>query len=74
MARIPNEYSYKEAVSAALKDPTDENVQFLADWFEMYGQRYWNGECYLIDGFNRLFPIYKEVEEDEFEIVGWEIK
>ena len=44
------------------------------DNIEQYGGNYWNGECWEIDSNNSLYPIYREVSEGEFEVVGYEIK
>ena len=45
----------------------------LGEWFEKYGDRYWNGEFFDADGL-RLFPVYVEVDEDQFEITGYEVR
>lgn len=41
--------------------------------FEQYGDQFWNGEYYDADGL-RLFPVYVEVDEDQFEITGYEVR
>lgn len=64
-------YDYKELREKALNG-TQADVNALGDWFEKYGDRYWNGECYDADGFS-LYPIYKEIAEDEFELTGYRI-
>ena len=66
-------YNYDELLKAVKENETEENINALAEWFEEYGRDYWNGEYYDADGI-RLFPVYKEVDDDEFQIVGWEVR
>lgn len=67
-------YSYKELLDAAVNNPTDENLSALGEWFQEYGDQYWNGECYDADG-RDLYPIYGEEDEDGcFPVVGWEFR
>ena len=46
----------------------------MGEWFEQYGDEYWNGEYYNADDGIRVYPIVKEVDEDEYETVGYEIR
>ena len=71
-------YDYQELKEKALSvNATQEDIDNLGDWFERYGDRYWNGEYFTVDN-NRLYPIYKRVDDDEleeqYEIVGYEIR
>lgn len=69
-----NEYSFEELAAAATKsDATQEEINALGEWFERYGMGYWNGTCWDVDGKNDLYlsPVYREVEADEFECVGY---
>lgn len=68
-----NYYSYQELKDAVIANPTAENVNKLGEWFSTYGNDYWNGEYYDADEF-AVWPMYEEVEEDEFEITGYEIR
>ena len=68
-----NRYSYSELLEAVKANATPDNVDALGAWFEQYGDRYWNGEYYDADGL-RLFPVYVEVDEDQFEITGYEVR
>lgn len=68
-----NRYSYSELLEAVKANETPDNVDALGAWFEQYGDRYWNGEYYDADGL-RLFPVYVEVSEDQFEITGYEVR
>lgn len=68
-----NRYSYSELLEAVEANETPDNVDALGAWFEQYGDRYWNGEYYDADGL-RLFPVYVEADEDQFEIVGYEVR
>lgn len=71
-------YDYQELKNKALSaDVTQEDINNLGDWFEQYGDKYWNGEYCSVDG-SRLYPIYRRIDDDEieeqYEIVGYEIK
>lgn len=69
-----NEYNYEELEAAATKfGATQEEIDALGEWFERFGRRYWNGECYEVSEKEGLYlyPMHKQVGEDEFEIVGW---
>lgn len=71
-------YDYEELKNKALTtDATQDDINALGEWFELYGDRYWNGEYYSVDN-NRLYPIYQRIDDDEleeqYEIVGYELK
>lgn len=68
-----NRYSYSELLEAVKANETPDNVNALGEWFEQYGDQFWNGEYYDADGL-RLFPVYVEADEDQFEIVGYEVR
>lgn len=69
-----SEYNYKELESAALTfGASQEAINDLGRWFSIYGEEYWNGEYYDINGRDRLYPVYKEVAEDEYELTGYVI-
>lgn len=68
------EYAYEELVAAATKfNAPQENINALGEWFERYGMRYWNGSSFEVDDKNNIYlaPIYKVVDEDDCEIVGY---
>lgn len=66
---------YKEYRENALKpNATQEEINELGEWFSQYGDMFWNGEYYDADDGVRVYPIYREVGEDEFELEGWEIR
>lgn len=67
-----NYYSYQELREKALSGNQDD-VNALGEWFSNYGSDYWNGEYYDADGF-QVAPQYQQIGEDEFDIVGYEIK
>lgn len=73
-------YNYEELEKKALSaDATEDDINALGEWFEQYGGRFWNGECYDIDRTHCLYPIYKEILDengdlDYAEIVGWEVR
>lgn len=73
--------NYKELLTKALKEPTTENLESLANWCDRYGNC-WNGECYDISdigapsGSRLLYPVYSEEPDkyDNYPIVGYEIR
>lgn len=71
-----NYYSYMELREKAMETRAQADIEALADWMQHYGDCYWNGETYYIDDEYRLRPIYDLVDEEneEYEIVGWEIE
>lgn len=69
-----NEYAYQDLVAAATKSgATQEDINALGEWFERYGMRHWNGSCWTVDEKDDicLAPMYKEIAEDEYEVVGY---
>lgn len=73
-----NRYDYEELKEKVLSaEATQEDINNLGEWFEQYGDRYWNGEYYSVDN-NRLYPMYRRIDDDEleeqYEIVRYEIK
>ena len=69
-----NEYAYEDLRAAATAaGATAEDLNNLGKWFEQNGRTFWNGEYYDADGL-RLYPIYTEIAEDNFEITGYEFK
>lgn len=70
-----SEYGYEELAEQALRfDATQEDLDHLAQWFETFGMRFWNGECYEIDNSHYLYYIYEEDENGDFKTVGYEIR
>ncbi len=69
-------YDYNELREKAIAPTaTQKDLENLWNWFDQYGNRYWNGECYNVDGY-LLFPVYNmEPDEfDSFEITGYELQ
>ena len=65
-------YNYKEICEKALaSDATQEDINALGEWFERYGRSGWNGECWTVDAYHDLYPIYKEIGYDDYEVVGY---
>lgn len=68
-------YDYEELKNKALSaDATQDDINTLGEWFECFGGRYWNGEYYSVENGIHLYPVCHEVDEDEWEIVGYELK
>lgn len=71
-------YDYSELREKAIHG-TQADVDALGEWFELYGNRYWNGECYDADDGYRLFKKlechYDEDGELDFcETAGYEFR
>lgn len=68
-------YDYLELkAKAAAPNATKKDLENLWNWFETYGNRYWNGECYDADDF-LLYPVYEhDAENDQYEVIGYEIR
>lgn len=65
---------YKELEQAALSaDATQDDIDRLGEWFELYGETYWNGEFYDVDGDHKIRPIDVEDEDGDFHRTGWEL-
>ena len=69
-----NRYSYSELLTAATgPNATQSDIDTLGSWFADFGTQYWNGECYEAGAYN-VFPIFEEVEEDQYEVVRYELR
>lgn len=68
-----NRYNYEELKEKALKG-NQEDINALGEWFEDFGLMFWNGEFFEIDSEHRLYRIEEEVDEDEWEVKGYEIR
>ena len=68
-----NYCAYEDLKAAVIADASEENINAIGEWFNSYGNDYWNGEYYDADDF-RLYPVYTEVNEDELELTGYEIR
>lgn len=70
-----NEYSYQELREKALSaSATQDDVNALGYWFSRYGNRYWNGKFYDCGDDVKLYYVLQQIGEDEFEVVGYELK
>ena len=67
-------YSYKELREAAIKNPTFENCQALAEWLDRYDITAWNGECYDLDDGIRMFPIFWPDKDNPLRIDRYEVR
>lgn len=63
-------YKYNELRKAAIENPTLENMDALGEWFEKYGQMYWNGEYYDADGY-KIYPDYFVDVNGDCTILGY---
>lgn len=67
-------YEYEELRAKAIAaDATPEDIENLGNWFERYGDQYWNGEYFDADGY-RLYPVYEYDEDDEAILKGYEFR
>lgn len=68
------QYDYKELFEKAVsKEATQDDIKKLYDWFQQYGQQYWNGEYFETEKNLRLYPIYKKVNDD-FILIGYKFE
>ena len=66
---MTNYYDYEELRAKALNGK-QEDIDALGEWLEQHGEKYWNGEYYDADGL-RVYPVYNELDEDEYELTGY---
>lgn len=66
---MSNYYDYQELRSAALTG-NQKAIDALGRWFEQFGTDFWNGEFYEADGY-KVYPVYKEIADDQFDLVGY---
>lgn len=74
-----NRYNFSDLLDAAIAfDAPQEAIDALGAWFERYGNRYWNGECYDASlpgepsGTRELYYLYRYDKKcDELEEVGY---
>lgn len=64
-------YDYEELKRKALESESEEDINSLGEWFLNYGDNQWNGHYYEIDNNNILYPVYNEIEEDNYELTGF---
>lgn len=70
-----SKYDYQELEHKALTaDASQEDINRLGKWFELYGESYWNGEFYDVDGTHQILPIDTEDEDGDFHREGWELR
>lgn len=65
-----SEYSYQELLENYKSNPTTENLEALAEWFEKYGSQFWNGEEWQADDFI-IRPIQEPDDIDGDEVLTW---
>lgn len=61
-------YSYNELYNAVKDDPTQENIEKLVCWLNMFDPAAWNGEKYFADDLE-IFPVFDE----DLYIVGFSV-
>lgn len=65
-------YDCEELKKAYIANRTAENLANLAEWFDRYGDEYWNGEKWDAEDFY-IRPIMKYDENlDIWETIGYE--
>lgn len=70
-------YNYEELKEKAMAvNATKEDRMALLNWFENYGNMYWNGECYNIENGYGLYPVCELYDEENnlFDVVDAEIR
>ena len=59
---------YKKAIAP---DATQEDIDKLGYWMSRHGRDSWNGEYYRVDSAHELYPIYKEIDYDDYDLIGY---
>lgn len=68
-----NEYSYEELKKAVMANSaTQTDIDTLGEWFAHFGEQFWNGFYYDAGDF-KVVPVYKELENDDCELVRYEV-
>ena len=68
------EYRYNDYMNAVKENPTEKNLAKLGEWFEEYGQRFWNGETYDLEDGSRLRPVQiPDVIDDDGTVLQWRV-
>ena len=63
-----NYYTWKDRKEDLFKNDTRNNRLAVVEWLQLFGQIYWNGEKWFIDGME-IRPIYNENPlDDVFEV------
>lgn len=65
-------YEYDELREKALNG-NQEDINKLGEWFENYGECYWNGEFFDADNGIKIIPDYTEDSEGNLEVAGYKI-
>lgn len=68
-------YNYKEIRAQALSPTaTASERKELVYWFQQFANGcYWNGECFDMDEGLSLYPVYKEVLDEDGELYDLEL-
>ena len=71
-----NYYSYKELRAAATAPgATQADINALGEWFNRYGDRYWNGEYYDAENDLKLYPVIEwDAEIEQGTVTGYELR
>lgn len=64
---------YYELKAIAFKNPTFETISALVEWLSEHDPRAWNGEIWRLENGESIRPIYREIDEDTFETIDYEI-
>lgn len=74
-----NRYDYEELKNAAIETNSKEDIENLVEWFEKFGNAFWNGEYYEIDNNMSLRPVYNLIDYNPYNDIDnliidhWEI-
>ena len=71
---MSNYYDYAELrAKATAVDSTATDRLALFNWMENYDMSEWNGECFDIDDGLSLYPVYKEVVDEDGDVLEIEV-
>lgn len=68
-------YEYEKLFNAAISENASAADRIaLLDWLDLDSRgNGWNGEFYEIENGLRIRPVWKEITEDEYELIDCEI-
>ena len=68
-------YDYNNLYVKAVKGRRNEDMANLAEWFNIYGTDFWNGESWELESGERLYPLYDyHTYGEEIVVYGYEIR
>lgn len=70
-------YEYESLRAAALAPgASQDDINRLGLWLQTFGDwsKDWNGSCWDIDDGKSLFPVYRKIDVDDYDLVGFSLE